>query len=317
MKGEGAGMDISGIREAIQAFYETQNRKTAGAADREKQASFSDCIENAVKKNAVFPKGEDVVMSHPPLYATQYEVDMDKPKEEMTMEEYKKYICNVVSGLPVSTGMRMGGSGALIFKEEAFESMKNNPEYEKEVIAMLRETYSAEVSPYVPNVSYQVIGASKEECYGSSIPVKNYGMMLAGLNASGLGLSGTGSLGTLSSGLTELDSLGISSLGLTGAGSLGISSLGLAGLGSLGASFLGLAGLGSLGVSSSGLAGSGSLGVSSLGLTGAGTGNTRGSGSASAYGNSYADMVNAYKKTAAGRNGSTSIREYKSRQRKV
>ncbi len=306
-------MDISGIREAIQAFYEVRNRKTAYG---QKQASFSDCMEKAVKKeNTVFPEGEDVVMSHPPLYATQYEVDMDKPKEEMTMEEYKKYICNVVSGLPVSTGMKTGASGALIFKEEAFESMKGNPEYEKEVITMLRETYSAEVSPYVPNVSYQVIGASKEECYGSAIPVKNYGMMLAGLNTSGLGLTGTGSLNALSLGLAGAGSLDVSSLGLAGLGSLGVSSLGLAGLGSLGVSSLGLAGLGSLGVSSLGLTEFGSLGVSSAGLTGQGTESTGWSGSTSSYGNSYANMVNAYKRTAAGRNGSTSIREYKGRRK--
>ena len=37
------------------------------------------------------------------------------------------------------------------------ESMKNDSVYEKEVVSMLRETYSAEVSPYVPNVSYQSV----------------------------------------------------------------------------------------------------------------------------------------------------------------
>lgn len=241
-------MDISAIREAIQALYEAQTKMTAGTAGGEKQASFADCIKGAVKKeNTVFPDGEDVVMNHPPLYATQYEVDMEKPKEEMTMEEYKKYICNVVSALPVSAGKKAVGSGALIFKEEALESMKNDSAYEKEVVSMLRETYSAEVSPYVPNVSYQVIGASKEECYGSAIPVKNYGRMMAGLNASGLGLTVPG--------------------------------------------------------------------ISSLGLTGLSKWNNGWGSGVSSYGNSYANMVNAYKKTAESRNGSTGLREYKSRWR--
>ena len=295
-------MDISGIREAIQAFYEAQGRKTAETAGI-KQASFADCMEDAVKKeNTVFPDGEDVVMSHPPFSATQYEVDMEKPKEEMTMEEYKKYICNVVSGLPVSASMKAGSSGALIFKEEALESMKKNPAYEKEVIDMLRKEYSAEVSPYVPNVSFQVIGASKEECYGSSIPVKNYGMMMAGLNAAGPGLTGTGDPGMLSLGLSGSGGLDWSGLGLTGIGSLGTSIWGLTGLGGLGVSALEPAGLGSLGLFSQGFA------VAGIRSTGLGSGT-------SVYGSSYANMVNAYKKTAESRNGSTSIREYRSRRR--
>lgn len=188
-------MDISGVREALQAFYKAQGKKTAGAADEKAGVSFEDHMKNAAEKEGtVFPEGEDVVMSHPPLYTTQFPVDMKKPKEEMTLDEYKQYICNVVSGLPVSVSRKMNSSGMLIFKEDAFGHMKEDPEYEKAVVDMLRETYASEVSAYMPDVSYQVIGSGWEECYGSSIPVKNYGMIMAGLQASGLGTAGLGSL---------------------------------------------------------------------------------------------------------------------------
>ncbi len=331
-------MEISGLQEAIQALYEAQVRQAAGTSEGKAGVSFRDCMDKAVKKEEnVFPEGKDVVMGYPPQYATKYGVDMSKAKEKMTMDEYKQYICNVVSTLPVSAGMKASGSGALILKEEAFESMKADPEYEEAVIDMLRETYAAEVSPYMPNVGFQVIGASKEECYGSVIPLKNYGLMTAVLNNSLSGL-GLGSLGI--SGL-DLGGLGTSVLGEGGFGALGLGSLGTSmlgmgnlgssvfGLGSLGTSSLGLGsmgvsvlGLGSMGASGLGLGSMGAsvlgLGASALGLGSLGTpvhGLTGRNGAGSAYGNNYANMVNAYKKTADAKNGNIGIREYKSKWR--
>ena len=104
--------------------------------------------------------------------------------------------------------------------------MKGNPAYEEAVLKMLGETYAQEVSSYLPKVSYQVIGASMEECYGSEIPVKNYGLMM-GLT----GLAGTGSS------LTGLAGLNAYSFGLTG---LGSSLTGLAGLNAYGSGLTGL-----------------------------------------------------------------------------
>lgn len=218
-------MDISGMKEAVQVLYEAQSRKTVGTASGKTGAVFADYMQEAVKgAGEVFPEGEDVVMNHPPLYTTKYGVDMGKPKEEMTLDEYKQYICNVVSGLPVSTSRKASSSGMLIFKEEAFESMKGNPEYEKTVLDMLRGKYSEEVSPYAPDVSYQVIGASEEECYGSAIPVKTYGMLLARMGTFGLGLNS--SLFGPSGANASLLGMGSAALGLSGPGSLNV---GLAG----------------------------------------------------------------------------------------
>lgn len=323
-------MDISGIREVPEAFYGMQGRKAAGTAGG-KGISFKGCMEGAIKdagkkEGPVFPEGEDVVMSHPPLYTTQFSVDMEKPKEEMTLDEYKQYICNAVSALPVSTSRKLNSSGMLIFKEEAFREMKENPEYEKAVVDMLREKYAFGVSVYTPDVSYQVIGASEEECYGSAIPVKNYGQMMAGLQASGLGLAGLGSLGGALLG-TALSGLGLTGsnayagwagagLGLAGGNAYG----GLAGTG-VSASGLGLPGgnayaaLAGTGLSGLGMAG---LGSSTAGLPGTGNtdfplaGGTGTLASASGRGRGgYADMVKAYKRTAENRGAGTGLREYK------
>lgn len=196
-------------------------------------ASFREYMENAIQREtAVFTEGRDVVMSCPPLCYTNYRVDMNKPREEMTLDEYKQYICNYVSSLPVSDSRKMCGSGVLIFKEEALESMKKDPAYEQEVIHMLGENFSKQLAAYEPRVEYQVIGEAKEECYGASIPLKNYGWVMGtqgGLASSLLSSAGLSGLG-LSSGLF---SSGLLSSGLSGYGLLsgGLASTGLPTLG--------------------------------------------------------------------------------------
>lgn len=260
------------------------------------ETEFRDYLKDAIQKNqAVFQEGGDVVMGYPPLMAAKYGVDMAKPVEDMTMDEYKRYICNRVSALSVSTGMRIGGSGVLVFKEEAFESMKGNREYEEAVLGMLAEKCAEEVSTdgfHTPKVSYQVIGASMEESYGAEIPVKSYGLS-AGLTgfAMASGLAGQNPLYGLTGINGSLYGLMAQNGALYGLTGMGDSLYGMAG------SLYGMAGLGGYPLAG----GSGFLsGVA---------------GMPSAYGASgsavnRSNMVNAYRKTLEGKSGDTSIRRY-------
>lgn len=164
-------MSISGVNGVFGAFNAVNNIETN---NQKNSAQFKECVENEMQKGKlVFPEGKDIVMGFPPAYYTKYDVDSSKSREEMTLDEYKQYICNVVSSLPVSASVRTNCSGALIFKEEAFVNMKNDPEYEKTIINMLREGFSVQYPFYAPNVGYQVIGGTAEACYGESIPVNS------------------------------------------------------------------------------------------------------------------------------------------------
>lgn len=84
---------------------------------------------------------------------------------------------NEMSQFPVNAWVRSTfSSGALVIKEEAFERMKNDPEYEKYVLNRVRTMYSVSSLPAGPNhVCYEVIGASPEECYGYAGPIGNGG----------------------------------------------------------------------------------------------------------------------------------------------
>ena len=271
--------------------------KSDGAGNTAEKAgtSFHKYIENAIQKETrAFTEGKDVVMACPPLYRTNYQVDMNKPREEMSLDEYKQYICNTISSLSVSDSKRMCGNGVLIFKEEALENMKNDSAYEQEVIRMLGENFSKQLSDYEPYVEYQVIGKTKEECYGASIPLKSYGWMMgvqSGLasrlllgSASNLSGYGLGSSGLLTSNLSGY-----------GLGSSGLLTSNLSGTGLISSGLLG-GNLSGLGLLASGLSGYGLLssGLSSQGMQ--------------TLGVNRASMVNAYKNTLKNKNNGGSIR---------
>ena len=271
--------------------------KSDGAGNTVEKAgtSFHKYIENAIQKETrAFTEGKDVVMACPPLYRTNYQVDMNKPREEMSLDEYKQYICNTISSLSVSDSKRMCGNGVLIFKEEALENMKNDSAYEQEVIRMLGENFSKQLSDYEPYVEYQVIGKTKEECYGASIPLKSYGWMM-GVQ------SGLASRLLLGSGST-LSGYGLGSSGLLtsnlsgyGLGSSGLLTSNLSGTGLISSGLLG-GNLSGLGLLASGLSGYGLLssGLSSQGMQ--------------TLGVNRASMVNAYKNTLKNKTNGGSIR---------
>ena len=119
----------------------------------------------------------DMVIPYPPNYSgfTYDSSISNKSKEEMTMDEYKQWVMNEMSQMPVSSWVRSTySSGATVIKEEAFERMKSDPEYEEYVLNRVRSAYSVSSLPVGSNnVSYDVIGASPEECYGYAGPVGN------------------------------------------------------------------------------------------------------------------------------------------------
>lgn len=126
-----------------------------------------------------------MVIPQPPKpdeYMYDGKTSLSKPKSDMTLEEYKQWFRGEMSQMPVSAWVRSSfSSGALVIKEEAFERMKSDPEYEKYVLNRVRSYYSASGLPIGSNnVSYEVIGASPEECYGYAGPAGNSGSVNSG-----------------------------------------------------------------------------------------------------------------------------------------
>ena len=107
----------------------------------------------------------------------------NKSKEEMTMDEYKQWFMNEMSGMPVSAWYSSTCvGGALTITEECFERMKSDPEWENTVLGMVRNMYSSSGLMGSKMIGYQVIGASPEQCYGEGIPVGNSNSSLSASN---------------------------------------------------------------------------------------------------------------------------------------
>ena len=119
--------------------------------------------------------GDMVITLHEKMSGIEYDSSLDgKSKEDMTLDEYKQWYRNQVSKMPVSAFVASTFvSSQLIIKDECFERMKNDPEWEQKMLNMTRGYFGANGLIGSKAIGYQVLGASPEECYGAGIPVKN------------------------------------------------------------------------------------------------------------------------------------------------
>ena len=165
--------------------YTNNSRKTAETDNFAEEVQKAEESRSTQTKSNSSAWAGDMVVPQPPNYSgfTYDSSISNKSKEEMTMDEYKQWFMNEMSGMPVSSWVRSSfSSGALVIKEEAFERMKNDPEYEQYVMNRVRSYYSASSGWSIGsnNVSYEVIGASPEECYGYAGPVGGSGSNISG-----------------------------------------------------------------------------------------------------------------------------------------
>ena len=172
--------------------YINSSRRAAGTGNFAEEVQKVAEGKDAAEKSGSSAWVGDMVVPQPLNYSgfTYDSSISNKPKEKMTMDEYKQWFMNEMSGMPVSSWARSSfSSGALVIKEEAFERMKNDPEYEKYVLNRVRSYYSASSGWSIGsnNVSYEVIGASPEECYGYAGPGKRSGEKGAGTESGGTG----------------------------------------------------------------------------------------------------------------------------------
>lgn len=169
-------MSISGVNGigATSYTYMNNSRKTTEESNFASEVQKAGESQNTTATASAW--AGDMVIPYPPNYSgfTYDSSISNKTKEEMTMDEYKQWVMNEMSQMPVSGWYRstcVGGS--LIITDEAFEKMKSDPEWENTVMNMVRKMYSTNGIMGSKMIGFQVIGASPEECYGEGIPVKS------------------------------------------------------------------------------------------------------------------------------------------------
>lgn len=86
----------------------------------------------------------------------------DERKKEMTLDQYKKYIQDIISRMSVHP-TQSGRTWLFDISDEGYEAMKNDPEYEKYILDTIRSTLSSFDSSRSKGMSVYHFGATKEE----------------------------------------------------------------------------------------------------------------------------------------------------------
>ncbi|MCM1026262.1 MAG: hypothetical protein NC432_07485 [Roseburia sp.] len=134
--------------------------------------NFAQALQKALGERQSLQQGRDVMMGFPPTVAAGTMEENGKKPSEMTREEYQKDICGRISSLSDSVDAGQRGRGLLVLKEEALDRMQREPDYEKQVLEMLRKDLQTQKAAGSSWFGCRVIGGSAEECYGLSAAAK-------------------------------------------------------------------------------------------------------------------------------------------------
>lgn len=126
--------------------YTNRSQKAAGTGNFAEEVQKAAEGKNAAEKSGSSAWAGDMVINYPPNLAKVSNSSVGgKSKDEMTLDEYKQWVMNEISQMPVSGWARSTySSGAIIIKEEAFERMKIDPEYEEYVLNRVRSACSVQ-----------------------------------------------------------------------------------------------------------------------------------------------------------------------------
>lgn len=142
-----------------------------GSDSSTEQLSFFECLKAgfARSQDNIADLSGDVTFSRQTSRFYYADVDSNKPVNEMSMEEYKKYILNKVGEIPVSAFTYRNMLGPVTIQEACFEHMKQDPSYEKIVMDTMRMELTADLGGIgdVCMGNY-VFGATVDEIRGTA-----------------------------------------------------------------------------------------------------------------------------------------------------
>lgn len=96
----------------------------------------------------------------------------EKQRSEMTMEAYKKWFRDKVSAVQTEYSANASYlSDTLVIKEDAFEKMKSDVQWEQSVMEQIKDHYVRGKREGGRAIGFQVVGASPEACYENVTPL--------------------------------------------------------------------------------------------------------------------------------------------------
>lgn len=158
---------------------QVQKSNSAGTANINRY-SYDTAMQKALAKRSfaigsASDAGGDMIITQPSYGQknSRQQTVSEKEKSAMSMSEYRQWFRGEVNGIQTEAYARSPYlSDTLVIKEEAFEKMKNDPAWEKEVLGKIREHCYGRNLAGTKAIGYQIVGASQEACREEEIPVR-------------------------------------------------------------------------------------------------------------------------------------------------
>lgn len=166
-----------GMREINAQTVKNTNERAGSVGSYDYDTVMQKALEKRSAAVEAASREGDMVITQPASYSYRSTASRNsltsQEKNEMSLEEYRQWFRNEVSAIQSENVLRSPYlSDTLIIKEEAFEKMKNEPEWEREVLDKIRTHCKGQELAGTKAVGYQIIGASPESCHEEGIPVR-------------------------------------------------------------------------------------------------------------------------------------------------
>ena len=102
--------------------------------------------------------------------------------EDMTLEEYKEYFNEKMSGLYTHPSQR-NRNDIIDITDAAYKRMQTDPEYEKKILDALAKNKAVNFGNYIPQISYMHIDDTWEGCYGYTKGMKENDSYTKGISS--------------------------------------------------------------------------------------------------------------------------------------
>jgi len=162
----------SSVQETTGTFMDAMTKAGAEKTSEKKSGHIEESMQKypqyASHWKSVISKGHQILKADPPI----------KARDEMTMEEYKSYIGSLIDKIPVDIS-QSSTETSIVISDEAWETMKDDPDFEAYVIGGLEYNFTFQ-NPWMtpPRVKrYEVLqfGVPMENGSGSSWGDLSYG----------------------------------------------------------------------------------------------------------------------------------------------
>ncbi|MBD5457605.1 MAG: hypothetical protein HDR27_03410 [Lachnospiraceae bacterium] len=189
----------------------TQRNRDVGTSNIN-QYNYDTAMQKAMQKRnaaigAASASDGDMIITQPSYYQknSKQQYSSEREKNAMTMSEYRQWFRSEVAGIQSDAYTYSPYlSDTLVIKEETFEKMRSDPEWEKEVLSKIKEHCCGKNMAGTKAIGYQIIGASQDACHEEGIPVRTNASTVSSLYTANPLLTQSGYWNTMLTGQTGL-----------------------------------------------------------------------------------------------------------------